>query len=235
MTSDRAYLPLVNPERSRSGGLSSIRRKIHRKRNSVGQVGYKLPPSIRNQESTQTSDIDDESSWEPSRKYKNPEEKAAVRRWVEKEASDILAAVTAPPRPGKPRKVKKTPKRLTRDALVASAYYERVARRERRAESERKTGRVYFVRCVATGRVKIGYSTDVTDRFRQLQTGSPSELELLAAVRTVRVEEKRLHRQFSHLRIRGEWFEPGDDLMALIAEHASPQGEQEGGDVNEAE
>lgn len=64
--------------------------------------------------------------------------------------------------------------------------------------------RTYFVLNKDAGAVKIGTSDFPQERLAQLQTGSPSELELILTIDSD-VEEE-LHRRFSDHRIRGEWF-----------------------------
>ena len=39
---------------------------------------------------------------------------------------------------------------------------------------------------------------------------------LLVAVAGTISKERNLHRQFDHLRLHGEWFQPGDDLIQYI-------------------
>lgn len=45
--------------------------------------------------------------------------------------------------------------------------------------------------------------------------------------------EKELHERFARHRIRGEWFRPGEDLMAYIAEHSSPTLKNPWGDMGD--
>jgi hypothetical protein len=62
------------------------------------------------------------------------------------------------------------------------------------------------------GLIKIGTSTRLRKRSQEL------EAEVLAAEPGGRVEEVQRHRQFDHLHDHHEWFRPGDDLKAHIAE-----------------
>lgn len=67
--------------------------------------------------------------------------------------------------------------------------------------------------------VKIGKSTDVASRLRQLQTASPAPLRVWWQHETEDLElEKKLHRHFSSLRMSGEWFgfQEADWLTQLI-------------------
>ena len=80
-----------------------------------------------------------------------------------------------------------------------------------------------FLYCIANnnGMVKFGFSKDPDRRVRALQTGSSDLLVLLETVpvgdRSVREMERLLHREFAHLRSRGEWFSisPEDGVAFL--------------------
>lgn len=73
---------------------------------------------------------------------------------------------------------------------------------------------VYFVRM--GDRIKIGRAANVNTRLRGLQTGSPTRLELLAVASGGEDVEVTYHQTFGHLRVLGEWFCPGDEIMAEI-------------------
>ncbi len=75
--------------------------------------------------------------------------------------------------------------------------------------------KVYFVRCETTRLVKIGFTVgSVKERLSSLQTGSASELFLIAAVMGSEADEKALHRKYDHVRVRGEWFRLTDGEVA---------------------
>lgn len=61
--------------------------------------------------------------------------------------------------------------------------------------------------------LKIGVAHDPERRLRQLQAGSASELFLISTRPGGTEEEFRLQRQFSHLNIGREWFEPSAALL----------------------
>ena len=78
---------------------------------------------------------------------------------------------------------------------------------------------IYFLKeNTLRGRIKIGYSSKVKERMGSLQTANSNELQLLAVVDGGLRTEKNLHFHFDHLRIRGEWFEPGRELLEFIDE-----------------
>ena len=69
-------------------------------------------------------------------------------------------------------------------------------------------GFVYFIRAEGTGSIKIGFSTNHPSiRLKELQTGSPSKLELLTFYEGSEKDEKKLHHEFAEDRGIGEWFE----------------------------
>jgi hypothetical protein len=88
--------------------------------------------------------------------------------------------------------------------------------RERRCNTP---GYVYVVSAKGTGSVKIGFSADAPEkRMRNLQTANSHELVLLCFIQGTRRDEERLHDQFAHLRIRGEWFRDEPELRDYFAE-----------------
>ncbi len=101
------------------------------------------------------------------------------------------------------------------DALLGRLYAKAVGRRA--LAEEAKKYHVYFVQQVKTLRIKIGVSADVDTRIADLQCSSPESLRLLASIGVDDPrQEKDIHRRFAHLRIRGEWFRPGQDLLDYI-------------------
>ena len=74
---------------------------------------------------------------------------------------------------------------------------------------------VYFIQPSPGGPVKIG--TCRSDRLRlrlsELQSGNAQKLVVRHVEDGGRELEQWIHEQLSHLRIRGEWFGPGDDVL----------------------
>lgn len=87
-------------------------------------------------------------------------------------------------------------------------------------------GFIYFVGG-RRGPIKIGYSTDVRKRLAKLRVGSSQRLSLMAKAPGTMEEERRMHRQFSHLRIRGEWFRRDPEIIAEIARIKQTNGSHE--------
>jgi len=70
-------------------------------------------------------------------------------------------------------------------------------------------GVVYFIGHGKTGPVKIGFTADLDPmpRLRQLQTGSPEQLEVLGKIPAFASIERKIQALLAPHNIRGEWFE----------------------------
>lgn len=88
----------------------------------------------------------------------------------------------------------------------------------RTAAGEHEFFEVYFIQSGEGGPIKIGYSTNVEKRQRDLQISSPHQLALLARLPGGPKLEKVIHRGFAEHRVKGEWFRPADDLLTFIHE-----------------
>lgn len=75
---------------------------------------------------------------------------------------------------------------------------------------------IYFMRDTASGRIKIGHSTDPWARLSQVQCASPSEIVMLATEPGGVEREAELHQQFEAAWARGEWFEPSAAILNHI-------------------
>jgi len=70
---------------------------------------------------------------------------------------------------------------------------------------------------------KIGLSQHPGERFKQIQINCPYELQVIAfdGYRNATLAEEILHEHFSDRRVRGEWFDIHDELMALLFDENS--------------
>lgn len=80
---------------------------------------------------------------------------------------------------------------------------------------------VYFVLNVDSNAIKIGMAKDIDKRLKSLQTSSPAKLQLLKAIQVAGIKEaaeleSKLHRNFAHLRITGEWFKAEKELFDYL-------------------
>ena len=76
---------------------------------------------------------------------------------------------------------------------------------------------IYFVQVGTSGPIKIGFAADPAMRLAALQTAHYEALRLLLALDGDPPHENLLHKKFSFLRLRGEWYRPARELLAFIA------------------
>ena len=65
---------------------------------------------------------------------------------------------------------------------------------------------LYFIQSDFTGMIKIGRSKNPKKRLKQLQTGNPNRLKLIASFKGKGEEEKYLHEELNRYKLKGEWF-----------------------------
>jgi predicted GIY-YIG superfamily endonuclease len=98
--------------------------------------------------------------------------------------------------------------------------YERNYAREPIVKPRRKKikGHVYFLKCRNTNLYKIGYSSSVKDRIKNIKQGSPTEIDVIGYVASedCYADEKACHELFSKKRTKGEWFALTNDDINTI-------------------
>lgn len=71
---------------------------------------------------------------------------------------------------------------------------------------------------------KIGYSSDVDKRLRSLQTGNPDSLTIHHKIEIpedrARIVESKIHKEYSYLRLKGEWFKMDPEKAKGILDFA---------------
>ena len=82
--------------------------------------------------------------------------------------------------------------------------------------SDLKIGGIYYIRSGLY--VKIGVSGNIAKRVRALRSGSPKRLALAAWEGGRHDQERRLHTEFKHLRVSGEWFKFNGAISARVGE-----------------
>lgn len=97
-------------------------------------------------------------------------------------------------------------------ALAVEIAFERI--------KEAEADHLYVIQSRRGGPVKVGRSLNPNVRLAQLQTGSPSKLELVRVYCHQGHRESGMHRWLAPLRVFGEWFQPSsvlilDEVMAL--------------------
>lgn len=73
---------------------------------------------------------------------------------------------------------------------------------------------LYILQMHTTGEVKVGRSSDVTSRIKQLQTGCPHPLKIILMIPGGGGREKELHGLMSRGRLQGEWF--SEDVLSEL-------------------
>ena len=107
-------------------------------------------------------------------------------------------------------------------ARTAPAMAEAWKRHDVQASRGDQPGWVYYL--LTDGKVKIGYSANITERLRAYTPGH----ELLAVHPGTPALERSMHQQFAAYRVAGrEWFDPADEILEhcrqVVAEYGSPR------------
>jgi len=71
---------------------------------------------------------------------------------------------------------------------------------------ERRGDSLYFIQSEKTGEIKIGRSKHPQKRLKNLQTGNPNILKIVASFEGLGWREKELHETLKEWRGSGEWF-----------------------------
>lgn len=78
---------------------------------------------------------------------------------------------------------------------------------------------VYFIRCLETGRIKIGMSDNVLSRFSQINATSPTNLEVMFVIEYGGEGlERHFHEKFRECRYKLEWFTPNAEMLSMISD-----------------
>lgn len=96
----------------------------------------------------------------------------------------------------------------------------RAMEKHRRKIDKKKKDVVYFIFFEELRVVKIGYTNNIQNRFKNLRVAIPGNLEILGVISGDTVLEKKLHRAFRKYKMRGEWFFYSQELKNYIEEHA---------------
>jgi hypothetical protein len=70
----------------------------------------------------------------------------------------------------------------------------------------KKKDYLYFIQSDVTGMIKVGRSKNPGKRLKQLQTGNPNRLKLIACFENYGWKEKLIHKRLSSWSEKGEWF-----------------------------
>lgn len=80
---------------------------------------------------------------------------------------------------------------------------------------------IYFIQEQSNGYIKIGITANLKKRLIALQTANPNKLILIGCIIYLNKEkaketESNFHKNFSHLKINGEWFQPKKELRDFL-------------------
>jgi hypothetical protein len=81
---------------------------------------------------------------------------------------------------------------------------------------------IYFLQAEPGGPIKIGFSGKMNRRLGRLMDLAARPLRVLAVMPGQKWHERRAQARFAHLRITGEWFRAGEDLLAFIDQEGRP-------------
>lgn len=120
---------------------------------------------------------------------------------------------------------------VTNSKVIPQTHLAEVLEKIGEIELRKRTKSAVYTILSSDGYYKIGYvrrAETVTKRISTLQTGSPHDLTLFCVFETDEglALEERLHSQFEAKRVRGEWFELGEDdidyLLSLDVDGSEP-------------
>ncbi len=79
---------------------------------------------------------------------------------------------------------------------------------------------IYFIKTSDDKFVKIGYTQNISNRISQLQTSSPSKLELIFSLEGDQKLEEELHKRYQDYKTdaNNEWFHYTGELSRFISE-----------------
>lgn len=105
------------------------------------------------------------------------------------------------------------PSRLTRSVIVTGVAFKGDYMRIHKLPA------VYALANDDLSCIKIGYSANLKQRMRNIQSGCPYDLFLWLCIRTdnPRPIEAYLHNYLKESRLRGEWFRPTEKQLDFLA------------------
>lgn len=104
---------------------------------------------------------------------------------------------------------------LPTDSIERRKHLDRLKAAKKRA-AKKPVPVVYFIHDEIRSAIKIGFATNLYQRFASIQSSSASPLKLLGAVAGTLDDEAALHQKWHPLLIRGEWFSATPELLEWI-------------------
>lgn len=103
-------------------------------------------------------------------------------------------------------------------ALVNKERDARIREKEESLLREDRESVVYFVEAKLSGKIKIGVTSGLGKRLRNLINGSPIKLRLIGTIPGTYRDEQDLHLRFAKYRKHGEWFSASTKLKTEISQ-----------------
>lgn len=75
---------------------------------------------------------------------------------------------------------------------------------------------VYVIYSFVNQSIKVGYTSNINQRFSQIQLATAEPLKLLFTFEGGRQEEKELHYILTEYKLRGEWFTYSETVLDII-------------------
>lgn len=72
---------------------------------------------------------------------------------------------------------------------------------------------IYFIKCL--DKIKIGYTTNIARRMKELKTGNGEKLELIYKIQGDKYLERVYQHKYQDYHISGEWFE-AEPIIRMI-------------------
>jgi hypothetical protein len=83
-----------------------------------------------------------------------------------------------------------------------------------------KKGFIYFLQLKMgrkqPGPIKIGFSKKPNERFRVMHHNLPFDIKVLLVIPSTLLQEKLLHKILRPHRLKGEWYKPTSEILALV-------------------
>lgn len=116
-------------------------------------------------------------------------------------------------------------RRRSNGSMTSNGYQLAMPPPARAPEAVRPQPKDLVVYAIGGGaRVKFGITANLEARLAGLQTSSPHDLAVLAAVPGTREDEAQLHERLRHHRAHGEWFDDCEQVQAVVAEMQATTG-----------
>lgn len=74
----------------------------------------------------------------------------------------------------------------------------------------------YFIQAGENGAIKVGTTNNILARINLFKTHHDKELIVRLLIPGGIYVEREVSKRFKHLRIRGEWYSPGEDLISYM-------------------